>query len=162
MQLFTAKLLLCTCLISACSGELYKDDATHLTAGDDVMLVKTFNVEALYSHVLFQDGYIVKENELKPYQTSCIFDVNDLGPNDYKAEAFTVTTVNYKEEMYSDAGAVVRYFTEFYLESNSNTQAKQKILTCQVLDDTMQYRPFSASEIKQATGDYFKFKVGKF
>jgi hypothetical protein len=134
---------------------LHIKNSTYLTTGDEIALTRAFDVAALRSHIILQDGKIIEDGDLSPYRISCIFDVYDLGPATYQPQIFNVTDVTYNEEMYSDLGAVVRYFTEFYLSSNHSQ--KKKTLTCQVLDDTTQYHPFAISEIKQATGDYFIF-----
>lgn len=157
---------------SSCSSELYKDNATHLSAGNKITLTKPFEIKKLFSHVIFQDGEIINETELTPYRVSCIFDAYNLGPKSVQPSQFNITKVTYNDEMYSDSGAVVRYFTEFYLEStkietgqietgqienDKEKQSNKNILTCQILDDTLQYHPFSLTEIKQATGLYFDF-----
>jgi hypothetical protein len=58
--------------------------------------------------------------------------------------------------MFSDAAALVRYFTEFYLTSDD--QRQNLILSCQTLDGTMQHHNFPVDEVKLATGDYFTFQ----
>ena len=155
MKLRLPLLLLCLHLLTSCSGSLNKPDEQYLSPGNIIKLERSFTVPALYSHVIFQDGKIINENNLAPYRTSCILDLHDLGPTTYQAEAFTIDKVEYNEEMYSDAGAVVRYFTEFYL--TSDTHKKRNILTCQILGDTMQYQSFPLTEIEQATGQYFRY-----
>jgi hypothetical protein len=142
-------------LLSSCSGEFLKDDERHLSVGDSVNIVRTFTIDKLQSHIIFQDGIITKQNELKPYRTSCIFEANDLGPTEYQPEEFTVKGIAYHEEMYSDTGAVVRYYIELQLMSAQ--QHKPRILTCQILGDTMQYHSFALPEIQQAAGSYFSF-----
>ena len=141
-------------IITSCSDSVLKDDTKYLAAGDSVSIVRSFSIAELQSHAIFQSGAVINKAELQPYLTNCILEVNDLGPTEYKPEQFTVTTINYHEEMYSDTGAVVRYFTEFRLVPAGD--GKPALLRCQVLDDTMQYHGFSLPEIRQALGPYFK------
>jgi hypothetical protein len=56
--------------------------------------------------------------------------------------------------MYSDAAAIIRYFTEFHLSSDEDRQ-QDLIITCQILDDTMRHHSFPFDEVALATGAYF-------
>lgn len=145
----------CLHLVTSCSNNPSKYDEQYLSAGDSIKLIRPITVRDLRSHVIFQDGEIINEDDLAPYRTSCIFEAHKLGSKTYQSEILTLNKIDYYEEMYSDGGAVVRYFTEFYLASNDHKDGF--ILTCQVLDDTMQYHSFPSDEIKQATGNYFNF-----
>lgn len=149
--------LLCVCLITACNNTILTDDASYLTAGKSVKLMKPIEIRPGYSHVLFQDGKIITlETDLNTYRTSCFIDVFDLGPARYEADTFTVDRVTYKEEMYSDTGAVVRYYVEYVLDSETRQSTKPVVLTCQILDDIAGYNPFPISELRQAVGSYFE------
>lgn len=147
--------MLISTLLASCGSAMLKDDDSHLAINDKVSLVQPLQIAKLDSHVIFQDGVLVKQAELEPYQTSCIYEVNQLGPTDYPPENFIVTRINRHEEMYSDTGAVVRYYTEFHLMPDDGGEPVK--LVCQVLDDTMRYHSFSVPEIQQAVGNYFRF-----
>ena len=51
--------------------------------------------------IVLQSGEVIDDRDLKAYQTSSIVD---------------------NEEMYSDAAALIRYFTELYLTSDDQPQ----------------------------------------
>ena len=128
----------------------------HLSRGDIISLNKTITFPELSSHIVLQSGEVIDDRDLKAYQTSCIVDNDDLGPKKIHPQNYTVRKVTYNEEMYSDAAALIRYFTEFYLRSDD--QRQNLILTCQTLDATMQHHNFPVDEVKLATGDYFRFQ----
>ena len=153
--LSSAYLLAAYLSLSACSSNPDHSVALDLSEGSTVILEKPIDIPPLHSHVLFQHGAIIKSGELQPYDISCIMDNRELGPKVIQAASFVVTDIQFYEEMYSDAGAVIRYYTEFYLRSNN--QQTEFILTCQTLDDTTQYYSFPTDVISQATGDYFSF-----
>lgn len=153
--LLTAHLLTAYLSLSACSSNPDHSIALELSKGSTVILEQPFDIPPLYSHVLFQHGAIIKPGDLQPYDISCIMDNRDLGPKAIQADSFVVTGIKFYEEMYSDSGAVIRYYTEFYLRSNN--QQTDFTLTCQTLDDTTQYYAFPANVISQATGDYLSF-----
>lgn len=153
--LSTAYLLTAYLSLSACSSNPDHSVALELSEGSTIILEKPFDIPPLYSHVLFQHGAIIKPGDLQPYDISCILDNRDLGPKVIQVTRFIVTDIQLYEEMYSDAGAVIRYYTEFYLRSNS--QQADFILTCQTLDDTTQYYSFPTNVIRQATGNYLSF-----
>lgn len=148
-------LFICSSLVAACSTRPDTEDNIHLASGDTVKLNKAFTIPDLFAHVVFQDGEIIDKRLIQWYQTSCMLDTNSLGPKTIAQNTFQVSQVTYNEDMYSDAGAIIRYYTEFHLDAAD--PKKNSILTCQVLDDTMQHHDFPLSEIRQATGEYFTF-----
>lgn len=148
-------LTICTSIAISCSSNPASEKKIHLVKGDTVKLNRSFSVAKLSSHVIFQDGEIIKQRDLQRYETSCIIDTKSLGPETIQPGDFEVKKVTYNDEWYSDAAAELRYYTEFYL--NAVKQDKELILTCQTLDDTMRRHTFPADEIKQATGDYLIF-----
>jgi hypothetical protein len=148
-------LLICSYLLTSCSTSPDTSNEVHLTKGDNARLEKSFTIPVLFSHVIFQDGEIIREDDLQWYKTSCIADTNSLGPKTVEKDTFKVNKVSYFEDIYSDLGATIRYSAEFRLDAAD--PKKNIILTCQVLDGTMRHHNFPVSEIKQATGQYFTF-----
>jgi hypothetical protein len=148
-------LLICSYLAASCSTSPETVDENHLKKGDSVRLEQSFAIPDLYTHVIFQDGEIIKEGSIHPYKTSCIADTNSLGPKTIEQNDFKVSKISYFEDIYSDLGATIRYYTEIHLDAADSK--KNITLTCQVLDGTMQHHSFPLSEIKQATGQYFTF-----
>jgi len=148
-------LLICSYLVTSCSTSPDTANEIHLTKGDIVKLVQSFTIPDLYSHVIFQDGEIIKEGSLQWYKTSCIADTKSLGPKTVEQNDFNISKVSYYEEMYSYEGATIRYYTEFHLDAADPNE--NIILTCQVLDGTMRHHNFPLNEVKQATGQYFTF-----
>lgn len=148
-------LLVFTCLAASCSINSSAVKEVHLQKGDGVKLSKAFTVPDLRSHVILQDGEVVNDRSLKLYKTSCIIDVFKLGPETYQPADFEVSQVSYNEEWYSDMAASIRYYTEINLKPKK--QGDQFILTCQVVDGTMQYHNFPLNEIQRAVGGYFTF-----
>ena len=128
----------------------------HLKQGDSVSLNKVIAFPELSSHIILQAGEVITGNDLMAYQTSCVVDNNDLGPKEIQPQHYQLRKVTYNEEMYSDAAAIIRYFTEFYLSSDEGHQW-DLIITCQILDDTMRHHSFPVVEVIQATADYFSF-----
>lgn len=128
----------------------------HLKRGDAVSLNKVISFTEMSSHIILQAGRVIEDDDLKAYQTSCVVDNNDLGPKEIQPQNYRISKVTYNEEMYFDAAAIIRYFTEFYLTSDEGRQ-QDIILTCQTLDGTMQHHSFPADEVRLATGDYFTF-----
>ena len=96
------------------------------------------------------------DNDLMAYQTSCVVDNNDLGPKEIQPQHYKVHKVTYNEEMYFDAAAIIRYFTEFHLSSDEGPQ-QHLIITCQILDDTMRHHSFPVDEVALTTGAYLSF-----
>ena len=147
--------LLFSFILLSCQTDSHTPETRDLSSGDGISLHRTITFPELQSHILIQYGGVIAESELNPYITSCIVDNRDLGPKTIQAQNYTVRKVTYNEEMFSDGGAVIRYFIEIYL--NANDPQQNLILICQTLDDTMQHHIFPVSEIKQTTGDYFAF-----
>ncbi len=145
-------LLSCSFLLLSCQTT---PDERHFASGDAVSLNRSLNVPALFSHVILQYGEVIDEVDLYAYDTSCIVDSKNLGPGNIQPQSYEVSKVTYNEEMFSDGGAIIRYFTEIYLDSDEPD--KNLILTCQKLDDTMMHHSFPVDEIKQASGRYFSF-----
>ncbi|MBT8119384.1 MAG: hypothetical protein KJN89_06660 [Gammaproteobacteria bacterium] len=128
----------------------------HLKQGDSVSLNKVITFPESSSHIILQAGKVIKGKDLMAYQTNCVVDNFELGPKDIKPQNYQVRNVTYNEEMYFDAAAIIRYYSEFYLSSHGGRQ-QDLIITCQTLDDTMQHHSFPVDEIALATGDYFSF-----
>ena len=145
-------LLFCGFLLLSCQTS---PETSHITRGNVISLNKTISIPQIQSHVIIQFGEIIRETDLKAYETSCIVDSQDLGPVSIQPQSYKVRKVTYNEEFYSDAGAIIRYFTEIFLTAGDPQQ--NLILTCQTLGDTMQHHSFPVNEIKQATRDYFIF-----
>lgn len=150
-------LTILTCVASACSSNFNAVKENHLTKGDSVSLSKPFTVPDLRSHIILQDGKVVDDRALKLYISSCIIDVDRLGPETYQPAGFEVSKVSYNEEWYSDTAGTIRYYMEIHLKPEK--QGDNMILTCQVIDGTMQHHNFPLNEIKQAVGDYFTFSA---
>lgn len=145
-------LLICSFLIFSCQTSSEPD---YISRGDVISLNKSLAIPKLRSHITIQYGEIVDEADLNVYEHSCIVENWELGPKTIQPEPYAVSKVTYNEEWYSDGGAIIRYFTEIYL--NSDRQQKNLILTCQILGNTMEHHSFTADDIKQVTGDYFTF-----
>lgn len=152
MNMRNTCLLICSLILLSCQTS---PESRHIARGDTVSLDRSITIPELRSHVIFQFAEVIDEIDLKPYETSCIVEHKDLGPMQIQPQQYTVTRVTYNEEMYSDPGAVVRYFNEIYL--NSSEQQENLIIICQALGSTMENHSFPVDEIKQATGDYFSF-----
>ena len=104
---------------------------------------------------LIRPQLLETKEEIQPYNNNCILDTLHLGPERVNTQNYTVKKIDYFEDMYSDAGAVIRYRIEIQLHAiNSNDQLT---LSCRVLDDTMQYHVFPVNDIKQVMGDYLSF-----
>ena len=147
-----ACLLLYSFLLLSCQTAT---DTRYIARGDEITLNKTISIPPLQSHVIIQFGEIIMDNDLKPYATSCIVDNKDLGPVSFRPQRYKVSRIIYNQEMYSDAGATIRYFTEIILTADEPQQNIK--LSCQVLGDTMQYQSFPTDVIQQVTGDFFVF-----
>jgi hypothetical protein len=149
-------LLPCVLLLSCQqSPEQNTPESRHFLKGDAFSLNRSITIPHLFSHVIIQYGDVIKLADLYAYETSCIVDQIALGPGLIQPQNYIVEKVTYNEEMYSDAGAVIRYFIEIYLSADD--PQKNLVLTCQTLGNTMQHHSFPVSEVKQTTGDYFTF-----
>lgn len=147
--------LLFSFILLSCQTDPGSAETRNLSSGDNVSLRRTIIFPDLQSHIIIQNGKIIADSDLYAYKTSCLVDNRDLGPKTIQPQSYTVRKVTYNEEMFSDGGAIIRYFIEIYLTAND--QQHNLILTCQTLDDTMQYHIFPVTEIEQTTGDYFSF-----
>lgn len=143
--------LLIAALVLAGIGLTYSDDTPHLEAGDRIELIRALDIPELESHVTIQQGQLIPKRDMRPYQSSCVIETRDLGPFTIEPQVFTIRSVEYLEEMESDTAAVVRYYNEIRL---SGTQL-DLLMSCQILDDTMQYHSFSIDEIRRITAGYF-------
>jgi len=155
MKNYLLCLFICCYLASACSTLPDTTKQTYLEKNDTVKLSKPISIPELYSHVILQDGEIIRESSLQRYKTSCIVTTYGLGPKTVQQNDYKVSKVSYYEDWYSSAAAVLRYYTEFHLKADS--PERNIVLTCQVLDGPMQHHVFPLSEIRQATGEYFTF-----
>lgn len=144
-------------LATSCSSLPDADKQVYLNKGDTVKLNRSFPVPESYAHVNFQNGEIISDGSIQWYETSCVVDTDSLGPKTVPQNDYQVSEVSYDEDWYSNAGAVLRYYTEIHLKAASTE--KNIVLTCQVLDDPMQHHSFPLSEIRQATGQYFTFSA---
>jgi hypothetical protein len=155
MKAHLSLLFFCLCIVTSCVTSPDRSKEIHLSKGDIVRLERSFTIPDLYSHVIFQDGEIVKENSLQHYKTSCFVDTFSLGPKTIQQNNYRVSKVSYSEDWYSSTSATLRYYTEFHLDAADPDE--NIILTCQVLDGPMQHHGFPLSEIRKATGQYFTF-----
>jgi len=146
-------LLICSFLLLSCQTSPEPD---YISRGDVISLNKSLAIPKLRSHITIQYGEIADEADLNVYEHNSIIENRELGPKTIQPESYTVSKVTYNEEWYSDAGAIIRYFTEIYLNSD-NSQQQDLILSCQILGNTMEHHSFTADEIKQVTGGYFNF-----
>jgi hypothetical protein len=141
--------------LQACAYTPDTDDSRDLKVGDKVTLNIPLHIKPLFSHINLQDGEIKTKEQIQPFNNNCMLDTSHLGPEQVKAQSYIVNKIGYFEDMYSDAGAVIRYRIEIQLQAtNSNDEL---ILSCRVLDDTMQYHVFPVDDIKQVMGDYLSF-----
>jgi len=155
MKNYLSYLLICSFLVASCSTSPESVDEEHLMKGDGVRLEQSFTIPDLFSHVIFQDGEIIRENSLQRYRTNCIADTHSLGPRTIEKNAFEVSKASYFQDFYSDPSATIQYAVAFHLQAADSHD--NIILTCRVLDAIGRYHVFPLSEIKQATGRYFTF-----
>jgi len=155
MKNYLLRLFICCYLASSCSTLPGTAKQTYLEKNDTVRLNKPISIPDLYSHVVLQDGEIIRESSLQRYKTSCIVTTYSLGPKTVEQNDYKVSKVSYYDDWYSSAAADLRYYIEFHLKADA--PESNIVLTCQVLDGPMQHHDFPLSEIRQATGEYFTF-----
>jgi hypothetical protein len=153
------KTLIISALLSltlhACAYNSDTADGRDLKVGDKVTLNIPLHIKPLFSHINLQYGEVKTKEQIQPYYNNCILDTLHLGPRQVNAQSYIVNKIGYFEDMYSDAGAVIRYRLEIQLQATNGNDPLS--LSCRVLDDTMRYHVFPVSEIKQVVGDYLSF-----
>jgi len=145
-----------TFFLSACMS--FKSDdpnslAFTIPAGSTITLNKKLDVDSGNTHVVIQNGKVVREKEKDLYRVSCRFEMRAFGPRTVKPDTFNIRRTEEGQEQASGP-TILRYSTEIYLHSDHNSDIIK--LDCSTWGDRLD-GSFPVSEIQKTLGDYFHF-----
>ena len=125
-----------------------------MPSGTELALNRTLTIPAHQAHIMLQHGTV--SNAASEFDVACRFEVKDLGPRVIQPDTFIITGYSGQEE-WENYPHTKRYYKTIRLQSNS--QPGIMPMVCEYYDYPIRGRPVTLSQIPDALGDYFSFKL---
>ena len=149
-------LLVCVITLAGCRSPATFDEnsfAFIVPRGSKLVLKQPLSIPTGRAHIKFQHGKQV--GGVDEYTVNCRFRVKNLGPQEVQADTFLITNAGNGEEWVSAPG-IRRYFRNMFLKSERQPEVMTMI--CQVWSSPHSGRSVSATQMREALGDYFSFE----
>jgi len=148
-------LILMLCLPS-CST-LQSDDPASLAfvipAGSKLVVRETVPIDHNNTHASIQFGKFISDGGRQDYEVNCRIDFRDFGPREIEPETYRITRSEDGNQWISQP-AIMRYYTEVYLESDKDTDIIKMV--CQQYGSQTDNH-FTVADMQATLGDIARF-----